>query len=42
MPYIDLLTAEGVKEEPSKFITIANLTKPTNVKGVRRILGLTS
>ena len=43
MPYIGhLLTAHGVKADPSKVDTINNLTKPTDVQGVRRILGKTN
>ena len=42
MPYIGhLLTVDGVKADPSKVAAIANLAKPTNVPGVRRILGMT-
>ena len=43
MPYIGhLLTADGVKADPSKVEAIANLAKPTDVPGVRRILGMTN
>ena len=43
MPYIGhLLTAHGVKADPSKVDAIANLTKPIDVQGVRRILGMTN
>ena len=43
MPYIvHLLTAHGVKADPSKINAITNLTKPTDVQGVRRILGMTN
>ena len=43
MPYIGhLLTAHGVKADPSKVDAITNLTKPTDVQGVRRILGMTN
>ena len=42
-PYIGhLLTSDGVKADPSKVEAIANLTKPTDVPGVRRILGMTN
>ena len=42
MPYIGhLLTADGVKAD-SKVEAIVNLAKPTNVPGVRRILGMTN
>ena len=41
MPYIGhLLTAHGVKADPSKVDAITNLTKPTDVQGFRRILGI--
>ena len=43
MPYIGyLLTAEEVKADPSKVKAIVNLTKPTDVQGVRRFLGMTN
>ena len=43
MPYIShLLTAHGVKADSSKVDAIANLTKPIDVQGVRRILGMTN
>ena len=43
MPYIGhLLTAHGVKADPSKVDAIANLIKPIDVQGVRRILGMTN
>ena len=43
MPYIGhLLTAHGVKADPSKVDAITNLTKPTYVQGVRRIPGVTN
>ena len=43
MPYIShLLTAHRVKADPSKVDAITNLTKPTDVQGVRRILGMTN
>ena len=43
MPYIGhLLTAHGVKADPSKVDAITNLTKPTDVQGVRQILGMTN
>ena len=43
MPYIGhLLTAHGGKADPSKVDAIANLTKPIDVQGVRRILGMTN
>ena len=43
MPYIGhLLTAHGVKADPSKVDAITNLTKPTDVQGFRRILGMTN
>ena len=43
MPYIGhLLTSDRVKADPSKVEAIANLTKPTDVPGVRRILGMTN
>ncbi|VDI57759.1 Hypothetical predicted protein [Mytilus galloprovincialis] len=39
MPYIGhLLTAEGVKPDPEKIAAIVNMEKPTNVKGVQRLL----
>ncbi|CAC5379318.1 unnamed protein product [Mytilus coruscus] len=41
MPYIGhLLTAEGVKPDPEKIAAIVNMEKPTNVKGVQRLLGM--
>ena len=43
MPYVGhLLTSDGVKADASKVEAIANLTKPTDVPGVRRILGITN
>ena len=43
MPYIGhLLTADGVKADPSKVEAIANLAKPTDIPSVRRILGMTN
>lgn len=43
MPYIGhLLTSDGVKADPSKVEAISNLTKPTDVTGVRWILGMTN
>ena len=43
MPCIGhLLTSDGVKADPSKVEAIANLTKPTDVPGARRILGMTN
>ena len=42
-PYIGhLLTSDGVKADPSKVEAKSNLTKPTDVPGVRRILGMTN
>ncbi|CAG2232155.1 unnamed protein product [Mytilus edulis] len=39
MPYIGhLLTAEGVKPDPEKIAAIVNMEKPTDVKGVQRLL----
>ena len=41
MPYIGhLLTSNGVKADPTKIDVIQNLTKPTDVQGVRRIMGM--
>jgi hypothetical protein len=41
MPYIGhLLTAEGVKPDPEKIAAITNMEKPTDVKGVQRLLGM--
>ena len=41
MPYIShLVTSDRVKADPSKVEAIANLTKPTDVPGVRWILGM--
>jgi hypothetical protein len=41
MPYIGhLLTAEGVKPNPEKIAAITNMEKPTDVKGVQRLLGM--
>jgi hypothetical protein len=41
MPYIGhLLTAEGVKPDPEKIAAITNMEKPTDVKGVQRLLGI--
>jgi hypothetical protein len=43
MPYIGhLLTAQGVRADPSKVEAILQMTKPQNVQGVRRILGMTN
>ena len=43
MPYIGhLLTADGVKADPSKVDAIINMPKPTDVQGVRWILGITN
>ena len=43
MPYIGhLLTSEGVKADPSKVEAILQMTKPEDVQGVRRILGMTN
>ena len=40
MPYIGhLLTSEGVQADPGKVKAILEMTKPTDVAGVRRILG---
>ncbi|CAC5421701.1 unnamed protein product [Mytilus coruscus] len=41
MPYIGhLLTADGVKPDPEKIAAIVNMEKPTDVKGVQRLLGM--
>jgi hypothetical protein len=41
MPYIGhLLTAEGVKPDLEKITAITNVEKPTDVKGVQRLLGM--
>ena len=37
-----LVTSDGVKADLSKVEATANLTKPTDVPGVRRILGMTN
>ena len=43
MPYIGhLLTADVAKADPSKVDAIVNMPKPTDVEGVRRILGMTN
>ena len=43
MPYIGHpLTSNRVKADPSKVEAIANRAKPTDVPGVRRILGMTN
>ena len=43
MPYIGhLLTSEGVRADPSKVEAILQMTKPEDVQGVRRILGMTN
>ena len=43
MPYIGhLLTAQGVRADPSKVEAILQMTKPQDVQGVRRILGMTN
>ena len=40
VPYIGhLLTAYGVKPDPSKIATIVNMPRPTNVKEAQRFLG---
>ena len=40
MPYIGhILTSEGVQADPGKVQAILEMTKPTDVAGVRRILG---
>ena len=39
---LHLLISNGVKEDPSKVITIANLTKAANGRGIRRIARMTS
>ena len=40
MPYIEhLLTADGVKPDPSKVAAIVNMPRPTNVKETQRYLG---
>ena len=41
MPYIGhLLTSEGVKPDPEKMAAIVKMEKPTDVKGVQRLLGM--
>ena len=43
MPYIGhLLTAQGVRADPSIVEVILQMTKPEDVQGVRRILGMTN
>ena len=43
MTYIGhLLTPEGVRADPSKIEAILQMTKPNDVQGVRRILGMTN
>jgi hypothetical protein len=43
MPNIGhLLTAQGVRADPSKVEAILQMTKPQDVQGVRRILGMTN
>ena len=43
MPYIaHLLTSEGVRADPSKVEAILQMTKPEDVQGVRRILGMSN
>ena len=43
MPYIGhLLTSEGVRADPSKVEAILQMTKPEDVQGVRRIVGMTN
>ena len=37
-----LLTSEGVRADPSKIEAILQMTKPEDVQGVRRILGMTN
>ena len=40
VPYIGhLLTADGVKPDPSKVAAIVNMPRPTNVKETQRFLG---
>ena len=40
MPYIGhILTSEGVQADTGKVMAILEMTKPTDVAGVRRILG---
>ena len=40
VPYIvQLLTADGVKPDPSKVAAIVNMPRPTNVKETQRFLG---
>ena len=40
MPYIGhILTSEGVQADPGKVQAILKMTKPTDVAGIRRILG---
>lgn len=41
MPYIGhLLTSEGLKVDPEKVQAINEMPRPTDVKGVQRILGM--
>ena len=41
MPYVGhLLTAEGVKPDPEKIAAITKMEKPTDVKGLLRLLGM--
>ena len=41
MPYIGhLLTAKGVKPDQEKIAAITNMEKPTDVKGLQRLLGM--
>ena len=43
LPYIGhLLTAKGVRADPSKVEAILQMTKPKDTQGVRQILGMTN
>lgn len=43
LPYIGhLLTAKGVRADPSKVEAILQMTKPKDAQGVRQILGMTN
>lgn len=41
MPYVGhLLTADGLKPDPEKVKAIREMEKPSDVKGVQRLVGL--
>ena len=41
IPYVGhVLTRDGVKSDPSKIDAIQNMSRPTDVKGVQRLVGL--